>query len=290
MFFSKRKKKGKGASKHNRTQVENPAPLRAVPTKKTKRTKAEEIAAMFPVSPIFADKLNEVVYQSPITEVDKDALRLIRRVSLEKKKNGQVEEKIVFSDIDGLVPEEMRGEVQKESGYLFLVFLEHLLDHFEAEDIATEYKSKMHEVFNNSNFISVTQLLEAIGGDQTRTALVVRCLNQAVAITGHTHIKCNVCGLPTKDLPGERGWRINVVLAEYVQVTHTRREVNVDMFERGKDQWQLEFDVRLTFEKQMSEMTNSSLVITDLQIINIIGEDFENYLKEKFGAGDLVIC
>lgn len=287
-IFSLRRQKKSKTSRSKRSSATMKPDANSKKTM-SKRDQAEAFSSRMPKGPDFNTKLNDIVYKASIDEVDKDALRLIRRITLERKSKGQLEDKISFSEVDKLVPEEVKGDTSRESIYLFILFLNQLLEYFEEPSIANTLRDKIMDEFNNNAAVSVASLIETIGGDQTRTALLVKCLNQSVAITGHTHIKCNVCGLPTKDFPGERGWRITVTLAEYVQVKHTRRETNVDILRAGDD-WEIEFDVAITFDSQMKEITNTKLVLTELEFIQVTGDDFKAYLTEKFGTGNLVIC
>eukprot|EP01003_Olkasia_polycarbonata_P003923 NODE_279_length_1052_cov_83.477567_g237_i0.p1 GENE.NODE_279_length_1052_cov_83.477567_g237_i0~~NODE_279_length_1052_cov_83.477567_g237_i0.p1 ORF type:complete len:298 (-),score=44.61 NODE_279_length_1052_cov_83.477567_g237_i0:24-917(-) len=281
---------GKRKTRRNENRFEKPRMAReaslVLKQPITKRAKAELMLKKMPKVGDFPTAMNQIVYKSPIDQAAKDVLRLIRRVTLVKQSITKKESDINFSK-DDVLPENLHTEESStQSLYLFMVFVGHLLDHFE-QDTGKETKQKLDELFKAGD-LKVADILSLIGAE-SKTGVAIKCLNQAVVITGHTHIKCNVCPLPTRDLPGDQGWQILVTLNDYIQVKHTKREQNVQ-FPGDKDSWEVQFDVSLTFDRQMKEITNSSLAVTSLNVEDVKDQDFKEYLEEKFGNGDLLIC
>lgn len=271
--------------------------------------------------------LNEIVYVKPFSEVNKDILRLIRRVSISKKKTNhqtqtREEEIIRLSVID--LPKEVK-ETEKETVYLTMILMQNLVQFFEPKEKAKKSIKSMEDIYQTwvrqtrssataaasadgeelreevvdgggagdmefEDYFTVLNLVEAIGGDRSETALGLRCIHQSVAISGHMHIKSTVCPFMTKDVRGETGWQVVLTLAEYVQVKHTRREGSVESSSDRRNHWEMEYDVHLTFDKNMSEITRTKLTITDLELSDTMDGELSKYLKEKLSDGDLVVC
>lgn len=253
---------------------------------------AEALLLKMPPVGDFHKTLNSTVYEKSFEEANKDVLRLIRRVTIVKKNKGFDEQVINFNEgtQDIEIPDDIRNDGNLERVYLFMKFLSLLLEYFETDEIAQNLNNKMNNIFQDDrqNF-TVLNLIEAIGGQSSRAALVAKCLGQSVAISGHLQIKSRVCAIPTKDVAGDNGWRIRVTLAEYVQIKHSRREVGAKVPGISTCEWEMEYDVHLTFDKNMTEITAANLSITDLVIPDEAEQDLKEYLGKKFGYGSLVI-
>lgn len=291
-FFSlKRGKKNKSRTK--RSSGNTKADVVKVEKSKTrKEIDQAEIMLKSIMAPTktFEEALTGIVFEKSFDEAEKDVLRLIRKLVVEKKTKGNIEKRISFKEAEELVPEEVRNDKSdnqlRESCYLLMIFLQMLVDHFEEETIATEYKAKMLDLFNETTSnLTVDKFISIVGGVTSRSALVIKCLVQSVAITGHTHLFLNVCPLRVTDMSNHpRGWMVNVTLAESIQVTHVRRERG------GNKLWQREFTVTMTFDREMTEIVQSQLAIIDLTFEEELEDEMKEYLNEKFGNGNIVIC
>lgn len=284
------------------------------------KTMAEMIISKMPAPPDLTSMLNTIVYVQPFSEVNKDILRLIRRVSVLQRTPGEEDRLIVPAN------EELPAAVvnsEKEGVYIVMLLMNTLLTFFEEEQVAEDLMGKMNDLYMSwlkstaqqegpeernegeegnegeevqeeqeeiEDKFTVLDLIDAIGGDKTRTALAVRCIHQSVAICGHTHIKYNVCPFMTKDVRGNSGWQVVITLAEYVQVKHTRRESSIESPRDSRNHWEMQFDVHMTFDRNMTEITATKLTVTDLFLSETMDEKLADYLEEKYNKGNLVVC
>lgn len=251
----------------------------------TRKEEALATLKKMPAAPDLTVEMNKIIYQSPFSSVEHDVLRLIRRVTVEKRNKGNLVHEISLAKEENDVPDELT-EHNDRSCYLLKVLLSLLVDHFENEETASDYNSALEAVINSGD-ISVLNLINAVGGGESMSARVVRCLHQGVVITGVTFIKCSVCPLATKDMAqNATGWGIKITLDDYIQVRQTRREVSA----LKKDGlWEIEFDISLTFPRQMTELTSVKLNMTDLDVSQVTDAELKEYLQEAFGNGNLVL-
>lgn len=251
-------------------------------------TRKEEILAMLrkmPKAPDLKEEMDKIVYHTPFSSVEHDILRLVRRIIVESRKNGTGVSEVSLSEESTKIPETLTDHLDR-SCYLLKILLSLLVDHFEDEAVAVEYNEAMDKVFEGGE-ITVKALIDACGGEESKSAKVVKCLHQGVVITGVTYIKCQVCPLPTKDMAQTAsGWGIKITLDDNIQVKQTRREVNVL---KTDGDWEIQWDISLTFDRNMSELTNVRLTLTDLDTSQVTDNEIKQYLKEVFKEGELVM-
>eukprot|EP00924_Labyrinthula_sp_SR-Ha-C_P002003 augustus_masked-scaffold_30-processed-gene-3.16-mRNA-1 protein AED:1.00 eAED:1.00 QI:0/-1/0/0/-1/1/1/0/287 len=256
---------------------------------------AEILKAQIPDPKPLTDLLSDIIFVKDFRKTNKDILRLIRRVSIYNRETDQT----IKLDKQKL-PDILDGKPEKQGVYLVLILMKELISFFEgdaAEDLIAKLDDcfqqwKLDTVLNEEekqeeDEFTVLKLVELVGGDKTKTVLGLRCIDQSIAISGHMHIKSKVAPDFTKDMPGTEGWQVLFTLADYVQVKHTRREKNA-MPPKSND-WSVEYSVHMTFDLNMSEITRSSLRITDLYLAEQMDPEYKVYLEERFNKGDLVV-
>ncbi|KAJ1344555.1 hypothetical protein BSLG_000079 [Batrachochytrium salamandrivorans] len=100
------------------------------------------------------------------------------------------------------------------------------------------------------NSAAIKFLIESVLTQQSRTARLVRAINQSVVITGTWYLHQNLlapAGVQVKDVRGAEGWR---VLLDFhkdkaMYVTHVRREQSLPS---STDAFELEWSIHLSFD------------------------------------------
>lgn len=127
----------------------------------------------------------------------------------------------------------------------------------------------------------VRQIIVAVGVD-SKVTKVLKCIHQNVVLQSTVAIKEKLTmEFPTKDVRNADGWRIAITLSKgFAQVRHTRREQSIDMFGNTENHWEFEWELRMTFDQQMQNMTAAQLRVTRL----ILSEDMDPGLVERLKA------
>ena len=181
-----------------------------------------------------------------------------------------------------------------EKVFLVMALLKLMTKHFEEDVEAKEegFDKLLKDCENDPKSFTVEKVVEIIGGDESKEARVLRCLDQAIAISGHLHIKDKVCPFLTKDVSSADGWKVLVTLEKdgFVQVCHTRREESIDLSPSKTDFWEIEYQVYMTFDELMEQVTPTKLLVTGFKVGDNINEDLAKYLTQRFNNGKLLVC
>ncbi len=93
----------------------------------------------------------------------------------------------------------------------------------------------------------------------------------------------------TKDVRTPEGWRITLRLApDQVQVSHTRREQSIDPGGDKTNHWEFEWELRLLFDHQVTEMRVAQLRVTDLFLSQTIDPQLEEEIKHDLLGGEIL--
>ncbi|CAM9367298.1 unnamed protein product [Scytosiphon promiscuus] len=140
----------------------------------------------------------------------------------------------------------------------------------------------------------VPELIRLLGGDG-KALRALKMVDQGVVLLGVHHMKGGVTrGLLTKDVRSADGWQIGMdVFDQYVQVYHTRREQSVDdvyaQSVHGVDNhFELDFEVRATFDRGMTQLTAAGLRVQRLVCSPTMQPEMRVQLESRI-LGDLII-
>jgi len=120
---------------------------------------------------------------------------------------------------------------------------------------------------------------------------ILKLIHQNIIYIGTYELKTKVPFLMTymtKDVRGAEGWRINVFSKDTVSVTHTKREESLATAPKDQ-QFYLEWQLHITLNKELTEITHSSLKITDLQFKEGINPQFKQEIKRHLCSGNLYV-
>jgi hypothetical protein len=92
----------------------------------------------------------------------------------------------------------------------------------------------------------------------------------------------------TKDVRTSEGWRIGINLFETVQVYHQRREQSADLYNCAVNHFELEYEVRMTFDRGMSDLHATSLRVLKLDVADTMEPERRSELQSKL-MGDLIV-
>mmetsp|Transcript_1095 Transcript_1095/g.1292 ORF Transcript_1095/g.1292 Transcript_1095/m.1292 type:complete len:455 (-) Transcript_1095:295-1659(-) len=164
-----------------------------------------------------------------------------------------------------------------------------LEDDDDAENVVDTVDSLLDELPDDteSDLVSFcTSLVEAVGED-SRAAKIFQCFNQAVIAKCSLVLRQVILGKHfTKDVRGPNGWRILITVGDYVQVRHTRREQSLT---QGDNHWEFEWEVSLTFDREMKELTNTRLLITKLELSDTMDKALEEEIASMMQNGSLMV-
>eukprot|EP00514_Thraustochytrium_sp_LLF1b_P001381 CAMPEP_0184522454 /NCGR_PEP_ID=MMETSP0198_2-20121128/8290_1 /TAXON_ID=1112570 /ORGANISM="Thraustochytrium sp., Strain LLF1b" /LENGTH=412 /DNA_ID=CAMNT_0026913281 /DNA_START=331 /DNA_END=1567 /DNA_ORIENTATION=+ len=161
-----------------------------------------------------------------------------------------------------------------------------LANEFETPEACAEIETKLQELRGNvaesEDMQPFVRDIVNMLGEDSRVVRVLKCIHQNVVLHGMAELKTKLMmKYQTKDIRSADGWRILITLSKgYVQVGHTRREQSADMFGNTENHWEVEWEVRMTFDDRMENMTAAQLRITRL----ILAETMEEKLAEELKA------
>ncbi|GBG28816.1 Hypothetical Protein FCC1311_050372 [Hondaea fermentalgiana] len=136
----------------------------------------------------------------------------------------------------------------------------------------------------------VRQIIEAVGVD-SKVTKVLKCIHQNVVLQSTVAIKEKLTmQFPTKDVRSSDGWRITITLSKgFAQVRHTRREQSIDSFGNIENHWEFEWELRMTFDQQMQNMTAAQLRVTRLMLSETMDVGLAARLKATLVDGLIVM-
>ncbi|CAN0275252.1 unnamed protein product [Discosporangium mesarthrocarpum] len=126
-------------------------------------------------------------------------------------------------------------------------------------------------------------------GEGSPALKALKMVEQGVVLLGVHIMKGAVTdGLLTKDVRSPEGWQIGFDLFDHVQVYHSRREQSVDVWSGPSNHFELDFEVRATFPRDMSELTTASLRIQRLVCAPTMVPEMRLELESRL-LGDVII-
>jgi len=134
----------------------------------------------------------------------------------------------------------------------------------------------------------VRRMLSTVGDDSSPVRLL-KTIHQD--IVGHCtyQLKQHITSrFMTKDVRTPEGWRIGIsFLEDGVQVSHTRREQSIDPGGSKLNHWEFEWELRLLFNSEVTEMQQAQLRVTDLFLSQTIDPQLESDIKHDLLGGEL---
>ncbi|KAF2071983.1 hypothetical protein CYY_006696 [Polysphondylium violaceum] len=168
-----------------------------------------------------------------------------------------------------------------------------LADIFETPDKAQIIKNAFNTSKPSSDYqLTLPSLFEScMDVENSKVVKILKLIHQNIIYIGTYELKTKVPFLMTymtKDVRGAEGWRINVFSKDTVSVTHTKREESLATAPSDKQFW-LEWQLHVTLNKELTEITHSSLKITDLQFKQGINPQFKEEIKRNLCSGNLYV-
>mmetsp|Transcript_6120 Transcript_6120/g.7037 ORF Transcript_6120/g.7037 Transcript_6120/m.7037 type:complete len:316 (+) Transcript_6120:392-1339(+) len=247
---------------------------------------------MFSNRPSVFDQMKGI-FDRDITSLPtaKDLGRLISRVQLVKRLQGQGETVHIPSRMPSTVNLE-GSESAEVSGIVNMINI--LLNYFEEEAVASSLIEKLKNMVEEKSGEQTARLVQEmimLIGPESRTAAVLKCINQSIVLQGTYEMKNTLTRtVQTKDVRTEDGWQIAITLAEFVQVKHTRKEHCSELAKHEPHNcWDIEWEVRLTFDRDMDDLTAAQLRITNLHLGNDMDSDTAEDIRLLFGNGKLIV-
>ncbi|CAM9287551.1 unnamed protein product [Choristocarpus tenellus] len=134
----------------------------------------------------------------------------------------------------------------------------------------------------------VPELVEEMG-EESRALKALKMVEQGVVLLSVHYMKRAATeGLLTKDIRSPEGWQIGFDLLDLVQVYHTRREQSVDVLSGESNHFELEYEVRATFRRDMTELTTASLRIQQLACAPTMVPEMRMELESRL-LGDIIL-
>mmetsp|Transcript_10354 Transcript_10354/g.11889 ORF Transcript_10354/g.11889 Transcript_10354/m.11889 type:complete len:363 (-) Transcript_10354:168-1256(-) len=139
----------------------------------------------------------------------------------------------------------------------------------------------------DSDLVGYSKKLVEIVGEESKVAKIFQCFNQAVIAKCFFILRKMVLYKHlTKDVRERRGWQIKVTLANFVQVRHCRWEQSL---EKGDNHWEFEWQISLTFNRKMDDISSSRLLIKQLELSETMDPDLADEISEMLHHGDLIV-
>jgi len=127
-------------------------------------------------------------------------------------------------------------------------------------------------------------------GTDSKTARVLKTIHQNVIFTGVFQLKQKVkMSDMTRDVRTRDGWRINVLFNHnVVAISHRRREQSLATAPKDEQYW-FEWELRMVFDKDMTDLESSMLTITDLGFDDNISQRKKEEIKKLLSCGNLIV-
>jgi len=156
------------------------------------------------------------------------------------------------------------------------------------------FKKKFDEILQREKFSDleglVEDLLRTTIGVDSKIAQVLKVIHQNIIFTAVFQLKSKVpMTTMTRDVRSREGWRINVSFVNNViVVSHKRREQSLATAPPEEQYW-FEWELRMTFDKDLTEMESATLRITDLQFGDKTSQKKKEEIKLAFSSGSLIV-
>lgn len=145
---------------------------------------------------------------------------------------------------------------------------------------------------NNAELIVREAVFDALGGDASPTARLLKAITQSVVAHGLWALRQRLGDAvsDTKDCSAKEGWRVAVLFAQEgcVAVTHTRREVAA-LPEKCGGEWWFEWQLRMVFGREVSELQSCRMRITGLWFSDTVDPSFRATIDRALGHGHLIL-
>jgi len=145
------------------------------------------------------------------------------------------------------------------------------------------------EKYGDLELVLESLFQRAIGVD-SKTTRVLKAIHQNIIFSGVFQLKSTVpMTTMTRDVRSREGWRINVLFNNnVVAVSHRRREQSLATAPADEQYW-FEWELRMVFDKDMTDMESSLLRITDLGFDDNINPKKREEIKKALSGGNLII-
>lgn len=172
-----------------------------------------------------------------------------------------------------------------------------LLEEEESVKIAALCDKKVVTVDEKTDLYNFNNDLFMLMGENNAVVRVLRCVHQSMVLKPYGILRTVMLkNKLTKDVRGDQGWQIEITVAHegFVQVIHRRREQSIDRPTKNQPQaklnhWEYKWEVSMTFDRHMKDMTASRLSITDLILDESMDPDLEKELRETLQDGNITV-
>jgi hypothetical protein len=168
-----------------------------------------------------------------------------------------------------------------------------IAESLEGKSKSDDLREKFSEIVAGASETSdaeqlVKQMIDLLGNESSSaTVRALKTVHQD--IVGHCtfQLKQHITSrFMTKDVRTPEGWRISIRVAQdFFQVSHTRREQSIDAGGDKTNHWEFEWELRLLFDPQVTEMRHAQLRVTDLFLSQTIDPQLEEDIKHDLLGG-----
>ena len=219
---------------------------------------------------------DKTIHELPVA---KDLPRLARRI-------------VLLDETDNLIHESVAASLDEDTSLKRSIELTSeliiaLTDVLEGEEKANAIKEKLNAIVEEATETSeaeqlVKRMFDVLGDESN--SITIRALKTVHQdIVGHCtfQLKQHITSrFMTKDVRTPEGWRISLRIApDHFQVSHTRREQSIDPGGDKTNHWEFEWELRLLFDPQVTEMRVAQLRVTDLFLSQTIDPQLEESIK-----------
>jgi len=219
--------------------------------------------------------------------VAKDLPRLVRRI-------------MVLDDAESVLYESPAASIDEDTSLkrsieLTSELLLTIVQALEGEKKADAVRASLKEVVSKASETSeaehlVREMIDIVGNEtDSSTVRALKTIHQD--IVGHCtfQLKQHITSrFMTKDVRTPEGWRIVIrITPGYFQTSHTRREQSIDPGGDKTNHWEFEWELRLLFDAQVTDMRHAQLRVTDLFLSQTIDPQLEEDIKHDLLGGEV---
>jgi len=139
--------------------------------------------------------------------------------------------------------------------------------------------------------LELEELFHKVIGVDSKTARIFKAVNQNIIFIAIFQLKSKVpMTTMTRDVREKNGWRIFITFAasNTVAVTHRRREQSLATASPDEKYW-FEWELRLHFDKEISDLQSSILRITDLGFDQNANPRKKETISKQLSHGNLIV-
>lgn len=222
------------------------------------------------------------VWSKDVATPSKDIPRLVNRVTV--KKGGVV---VLSPELQDSVN---RTSTAEQIVALVKVLSEHLESEEDAEAAGAKAEALLTDVSDEADLSHFTEnVLETIGVE-SKCCKVLKCISQSIISQARIVLQQAVLhNLMTKDVRSQDGWTVEITLADYVQVRHKKRGQSMELTGNHDNHWEYTWEYALSFDKELREMTDVRLRITNLELSDSMDDNLAKKLTDIMQGGNLMI-